>query len=70
MEVRPPERPERSTIVAFDHDIDVSRAKRSIVDANIQVSFREHDSQIRAGVGMFNNDDDIDRLLAVAGGGT
>jgi selenocysteine lyase/cysteine desulfurase len=59
-----------STIVAFEHDIDSSRAKRSIVDANIQVSFREHDSQIRAGVGIFNNDDDIDRLLAVTGGWT
>ena len=57
-----------STIVACEHDIDLSRAKRSIVDANIQVSFREHDSQIRAGVGIFNNDDDIDRLLAVTGG--
>jgi selenocysteine lyase/cysteine desulfurase len=34
------------------------------------VSFREHESQIRAGVGIFNNDDDIDRLLAVTGGWT
>lgn len=57
-----------STIVACEHDIDLSRAKRSIVDAKIQVSFREHDSQIRAGIGIFNNDDDIDRLLAVTGG--
>jgi selenocysteine lyase/cysteine desulfurase len=58
----------RSTIVAFVHGIDIPRAKRSIADADIKVSFREHDSQIRAGAGMFNNDDDIDRLLAVTGG--
>ena len=58
----------RSTIVAFKHGIDAARAKRAIEDANIQVSFREQDSQIRAGIGIFNNDDDVDRLISVTRG--
>jgi selenocysteine lyase/cysteine desulfurase len=55
----------RSTIVAFQHGIDPSKAKQAIDDAKIQVSFREEDSQIRAGIAVFNNDEDIDRLLSI-----
>jgi selenocysteine lyase/cysteine desulfurase len=54
-----------SAIVAFEHGIEPSRAKQTLDDAGIQVSFREGDSQIRIGVALFNNDDDVDRLLAV-----
>ncbi len=54
-----------STIIAFEHGIDPSKAKQSLEDADIQVSFREEDSQIRVGVALFNNDEDVNRLLAV-----
>lgn len=57
-----------SAIVAFEHGIDPSRAKQTLDDADIQVSFREGHSQIRIGVALFNNDDDVDRLLAVTRG--
>lgn len=54
-----------SAIVAFEYGIDPARAKQSLDDADVQVSFREGDSQIRVGVALFNNDEDIDRLLTV-----
>jgi selenocysteine lyase/cysteine desulfurase len=54
-----------SAIVAFEHGIDPLKAKRSLEDADIQVSFREGDSQIRVGVALFNNDEDVNRLLAI-----
>ncbi len=54
-----------STIVAFEHGINPSKAKRSLEDADIQVSFREEDSQIRIGVAFFNNEEDVNRLLAI-----
>ncbi len=55
-----------SQIVAFRHGIDRSVATARFEDAGVKVSFREGGTQIRAGVGLFNNQEDIDRLLEVA----
>lgn len=57
----------KSPTLAFAHGIEPARAKQSLDDARIQFSFRGEDSQIRVGVALFNNDDDIDRFLAVTG---
>jgi cysteine desulfurase/selenocysteine lyase len=58
----------QSTIIAFEYGIDPARAKQAFDDANIQASFREDDTQIRIGLALFNNDEDIDRLLEVVRG--
>jgi selenocysteine lyase/cysteine desulfurase len=55
----------QSTIIAFEHGIDQSKAKQSLQDADVQASFREGDSQIRVGVALFNNDEDVNRLLTI-----
>lgn len=54
-----------SPTLAFAHGISQAAAKRALDDAAIQYSFRDEGAQIRLGVGVFNNDDDIERLLAV-----
>ena len=53
-----------SQIVAFEHGTDAARARASLEEAAIKVSFREGDSQVRIGVALFNNAEDCDRLLA------
>ncbi|MGI9261288.1 MAG: aminotransferase class V-fold PLP-dependent enzyme [Woeseiaceae bacterium] len=55
-----------SQIVAFRHGVERSVAAARFEDAGVKVSFREGGTQIRAGVALFNNRDDIDRLLDVA----
>ena len=58
-------RDNRSPIVAFEHGDNAERAMASLDAAGIQVSFREGNSQVRAGVALFNNKDDINLLLDV-----
>lgn len=58
----------QSTIIAFEHGIDPASAKQAFDDANIQASFREDDTQIRIGIALFNNNEDIDRLLELVRG--
>jgi selenocysteine lyase/cysteine desulfurase len=57
----------QSTIIAFEHGVDPSSAKQAFDDVRIQASFREDDLQIRIGIALFNNNEDIDRLLDVTG---
>lgn len=56
-----------SSIVTFDHGHDVERVRRSLEDANVRVSLKEDGAQLRMGIALFNNTDDIDRLLEVTG---
>ena len=55
-----------SQIVAFKHGADPDTASAMFDKAGVKVSFREEGTQIRAGVGLFNNKADVDRLLEVA----
>jgi selenocysteine lyase/cysteine desulfurase len=55
-----------SQIVAFRHGADPEKATSIFENARVRVSFREEGTQIRAGVGLFNNKADVDRLLEVA----
>lgn len=55
-----------SQIVAFEHGVDPAAAAERFETARVKVSFREQGSQVRAGVALFNNDEDIDGLLEVA----
>jgi selenocysteine lyase/cysteine desulfurase len=56
----------RSPIVAFRHGVDPETAASAFDKARVKVSAREQGTQIRAGVALFNNLADIDRLLEVA----
>ena len=55
-----------SPIVAFRHGVERTLATTRFEDAGIKVSFREGGTQVRAGVALFNNREDIDKLLEVA----
>ena len=57
-----------SAIVTFEHGRDIDTVRRSLADAGIRTSFKEGGVQLRAGVALFNNSDDVDRLLEVTGG--
>jgi len=61
----PPEN--SSPIVSFVHGRDPEALKRLLEREGIDVSFRERNTQIRAGVALFNNRDDVGRLLKVLG---
>ena len=54
-----------SAIVAFKHGQDAADLKKRLAAANIHVTFRENDSQIRAGTALFNNRADVDQFLQV-----
>jgi selenocysteine lyase/cysteine desulfurase len=56
-----------SAIVAFDHQHDVDRVRADLESANVKVSLKAEGVQIRAGIALFNNSDDIDALLRVTG---
>jgi selenocysteine lyase/cysteine desulfurase len=56
----------RSSIVAFAHAGDPAAARALFDRRGVAVSFREGGRQIRAGVAVFNNREDVHRLLAVA----
>jgi len=53
-------------IVAFKHGVKPDIATVAFEKAGVKVSFREDGTQIRAGVGLFNNLVDIERLLDVS----
>jgi selenocysteine lyase/cysteine desulfurase len=57
----------RSSIVTFSHHRDISVVRRTLDDAGIRISFKAEGEQLRAGIALFNIEDDIDRLLAVTG---
>ena len=57
----------RSATLAFEHGADPEAAKKSLDDAKIKISLREGGSQIRAGVALFNNKQDVEALLNITG---
>ena len=59
----PPKNP--SAIVSFHHGLDHERLSRALADEGVSVTFQEDGQLLRAGVGMFNSRDDLDRLLGV-----
>ncbi len=58
----------RSAIVTFEHGRDLDMVRRTLREAAITVSVREEGAQLRAGIALFNTDEEIDRLLEVTGG--
>jgi len=61
----PPEN--RSPIVTFVHGREPDAIKRLLDREGIDVTFREKGTQIRASVALFNNRDDVGRLLKALG---
>ena len=59
----PPKNP--SAIVSFYHRLDHARLSRALADEGVAITFQEDGALLRAGVGMFNSRDDVDRLLGV-----
>ena len=57
----------RSAIVTIEHGKDVERVRAALQAANVKVSLKEEGTQIRAGAALFNNAQDIQRLLDVTG---
>ena len=55
----------RSAIVTFDHGRDPARVRADLEAAAVKVSLKREGIQIRAGVGLFNNAEDVARLLEV-----
>ena len=55
-----------SAIVAFIHGKDPEKAQRVFDRREVRVSFREAGTQIRAGAALFNNKEDVQRLLEAA----
>ncbi len=52
-----------SAIVTFEHGIEIPRVRADLEAAGIRVSLKEGGAQIRVGVALFNNSDEIDALL-------
>ena len=59
----PPKNP--SAIVSFYHGLDHERLSQALADEGVAITFQEDGALLRAGVGMFNSRDDVDRLLGV-----
>ena len=57
----------QSAIVTFAHGRDVEMVRRSLQEAEVRVSFKEGGVRLRVGIALFNNTDDIDRLLELTG---
>jgi selenocysteine lyase/cysteine desulfurase len=55
-----------SSIVAFVHGKDPAVAQALFQRKDVKVSFRESGTQIRAGLALFNNREDVDELLSTA----
>jgi len=53
----------RSSIVAFQLDRDQARARQLLESGGVQISFREHGSQIRVSPALFNTRGDIRQFL-------
>lgn len=65
--VRTPE-DNRSPIVAFVHGRTPDTMANALEQAGVRVSLREDGTQIRAGIALFNTQEDVDRFLAVTAG--
>ena len=59
----PPDNP--SAIVSFYHGLEHERLARALTDEGVAITFQEDGQLLRAAVGMFNNREDVDRLLGV-----
>lgn len=57
-----------SAIVVFEHNHDPAVVLRSLQKAAIQITLREEGRQVRVGAALFNNDEEIDRFLAITDG--
>ncbi len=57
----------RSAIVTFEHGRDIERIRATLDAANVRVSLKQGGEKIRASVALFNNAQDIGRLLEVTG---
>ena len=57
----------RSAIVTFAHGREVERVRESLAHARIRLSFKDEGARLRVGVALFNNAEEIDRLLDVTG---
>ncbi len=62
----PPDNP--SAIVSFRHGLDHETLAGALADEGVAVTFQEDGKLLRAAVGMFNNQVDVDRLLGVVAG--
>ena len=55
----------RSAILTFEHGADVNRVTADLEAANVKVSLKDEGTKIRAGIALFNNGRDVERLLEV-----
>ena len=62
----PPDNP--SAIVSFYHGLEHERLTEALAEEGVSITFHEDGELLRAAVGMFNNRDDVDRLLGVLAG--
>lgn len=56
-----------SAIVSFFHGLDPDHLREVLAKEKVAVTLREDGALLRAGVGMFNNHSDVERLLSVLG---
>ena len=57
----------RSPIVTFRHHRDIALVRSTLEEAGIRISFKAEGEELRAGIALFNNSDDINKLLDVTG---
>ncbi len=57
----------RSPIVTFRHHRDIALVRSTLEEAGIRISFKAEGEELRAGIALFNNSDDIRKLLDVTG---
>ena len=57
----------RSPIVTFRHHRDIALVRSTLEEAGIRISFKAEGEELRAGIALFNNSDDIEKLLDVTG---
>jgi len=58
----------RSAIVTFEPGVGVERLQRDLDRARVRVSLKDGGRRVRAGVALFNNQEEVDRLLEVSAG--
>ena len=59
----------QSAIVSFNHGADYETINGQLAEADVRLSFRENNAQIRVGPAMFNNEQDIDAFLDITKAG-
>ena len=55
----------RSAIVTFEPGVGVERLRRDLDRSRVRVSLKDGGRRVRAGVALFNNQEEVDRLLEV-----